>query len=200
MNLRDISTRELYHGRGPSVSSMRFDQHGSARGLCLGQRTLQVLDFIAGQLAPVRVRQATVGDEYGHLTEHGFDAYAPVGGLGPSDLRAGSPRIVGNDFPVRKAEEAADKDIRPLRRDVNAVLGDCLKGRIGRFCRVPIELHVDGAWPLDHHIAADRIRKGSDQYVCSRLLGDLDRLVDVGDEIAGPLRAEGIGNRRLKAE
>ena len=65
---------------------------------------------------------------------------------------------------------------------------------------MPIELHVHPARPLDDGVPTDGIGKGRHHDVRPRRLGECDRFVEVGDEIAGPLGAEGIGNRRLEAE
>src|SRR4029077_9212075 len=73
MNLRDISARELYQSRGPSVRRVRVDEHDATRRLCLGQGPLQIVDLVARHFAPVRVRQVAVRGEYGHLAEHRLD-------------------------------------------------------------------------------------------------------------------------------
>jgi hypothetical protein len=109
-------------------------------------------------------------------------------------------RIVGDDLPMRKAEKAVGKGVRPLGRDVNAVLGDGLERRIGRLRRLPVELHVDAARPLDHGVASNGIGKGVHQDVGAGILGELDGFVDIGDEVARPLRTKGIRNWRLESE
>ncbi len=77
-------------------------------------------------------------------------------------------------------------------RDVDTVLGNGRERGVGRLRRVPIQLHVDAARPLDHRIPPDRIGKRRDQNVRAGRLGQLDRGVHVGHEIAGALGAEGI--------
>src|SRR5258708_5382674 len=135
------------------------DEDDCARSLCLRQGLLQVLDLVARQLAPVRVRQVTICDRHGHLAENGFDANSTIGILRPADLNSGCLGIVGYNLPVREAQETAREGIDALRRDVDPVLWDRFEGRIGRLRRMPIELHVDATRPLNHRIEADRIVK-----------------------------------------
>jgi len=65
---------------------------------------------------------------------------------------------------------------------------------------VPVDLRVHAARPLDDRVPADWVGEWLDQNVRTRGARGFDREVHVGDEVAGPLGAEGKGNRRLEAE
>ena len=65
---------------------------------------------------------------------------------------------------------------------------------------MPVQLHVHPARPLDDGVAADRIRKRGDDDLGMVGPGGADRRVHIGDEIAGPLGAERVRDRRLEAE
>src|SRR5882672_10139625 len=99
-----------------------------------------------------------------------------------------------------EGKKAALEGIHPVRRNIDAILRNCLEWGIGRRSGVPIQLRVHATRPLNDCILTDRIIEGGDQDVCTSCRGSADRLVHVRDQIACTLQAEWIWDRRLEPE
>ena len=80
------------------------------------------------------------------------------------------------------------------------VLRNGLKRGVRWRSGVPVQLHVDATGPLDNDIPPDRIVKRIDQYVCASRTSSAGRLIQVRNQIAGPLHTERIGNRRFETK
>ena len=141
-----------------------------------------------------------VRDIHRNLAERGFqtDAAKRVGW--PPDLDAGRLGLVRDDLAMGELHEALDESLCAIGGHIDAVFGHGLKRGIGWFGRVPVQLHVNAARPLDHRVAADRIGEGRDDDVGPGRARRADRDVQIGNEVAGPLGPEWIGNGRLEAE
>src|ERR1700761_5863682 len=63
---------------------------------------------------------------------------------------------------------------------------------------MPVELHVNSAWPLNNGIASNRIRKRSDENIGSRGLCGSDSAIKIGDEIASSFCAKRSWDGSLK--
>src|SRR5882757_3498762 len=200
MNLGDIAPGEQDHRRSTIPALIGLHQHGRVGALGLGQGFIEILDLVAGQLATVGVRQMTVGHEGRQLAENGLDANAPVSVAGPADLDARRLRLIGDDLAVREPNIALHEGGASQRRDIDAVFGHGLKRRIRRRCRVPVDLRVHAARPLNDRVTADWVGEWLDKNIRTCGACGFDRNVHVGDEEAGPLGAEGKGNRSLEAE
>src|SRR5262249_51542626 len=108
--------------------------------------------------------------------------------------------VVRDDLAVRESDEIADESIGRIRRDVDPVLGHGLQRRIIRRRRVPIELHVDAAGPLNDDVAADRVGKCRDRHSSTMSACRANGRVYVGYQIAGPFRTKGIRDRGLETK
>jgi hypothetical protein len=65
---------------------------------------------------------------------------------------------------------------------------------------MPVELCIHTAGPLNNGISSDRIVERTDKDIRASRAGGVDCCVDVGHQIAGPLHAEWIRDRRLEPE
>jgi len=65
---------------------------------------------------------------------------------------------------------------------------------------MPIKLHVDTAWPLNDRIASNRIRKRRYEDIGPLRFRRSDCTIEIGDEIARPLRTEWIRNGSLESK
>ena len=141
-----------------------------------------------------------IGHQTGHAAEGRFDADASVGIGRSADFNARLVPVVRNDLALRESNEIADEVIGRIRREVDPGLGHGLQRRRIRRRRVPVELHVDAAGPLNDDVAADRVGKCRDRHGGAIGACGPNGRVYVGYEIAGPFRAKGIRNRGLEAE
>ncbi len=112
-----------------------------------------------------------IGNKDRELAKKRFDANPPECVTWPANLNSGCVRIIGNDAAMRKGKEALKEVSNTHRRNVDAVLRYCLKCGVCGFSRVPVKLHVDSTRPLNDCIAADWVRKRSDEYVCAVCFG-----------------------------
>src|SRR5258708_37338518 len=99
-----------------------------------------------------------------------------------------------------KGEEVMDEGVRPVRCDVDAILGDSLQCRIIGRGRVPVKLHIHAARPLDNRITAYGVRKWSHEHGSAGRLRCLGGCVEICHKIARTLTAERRGNRGLEPE
>jgi hypothetical protein len=68
------------------------------RSLRLADRICDICHLIADHLAPVLIRELSIGDEHGDLAECGVDPHAAVSILRPANLYARCVPVVGNDL------------------------------------------------------------------------------------------------------
>src|SRR5262245_24257136 len=115
MDFRDVSARKLHDGRRTILDGEWRDQECNARALGLRKCLVEVSDFVAGQLASVRIRQMTVGCERRHATEVGFYSDATVRLAGAPDLDTGRGGVVGDDSSMRKPDEGSNKVVEAQR-------------------------------------------------------------------------------------
>ncbi|QHP68176.1 hypothetical protein EI171_13490 [Bradyrhizobium sp. LCT2] len=200
VDLGDVPAGEHDERSRPAARRVGFDQHRGAGVLRLAEGGCEISDFITRRLPTVGIGQMTVGDQHDHLPEWGLDPDAPVGQIGSSDLDAGRLRVVRDDLAAGEGKKTPGEGGGPVGRDVYAILRNPLEGSVVGFRRMPVELEVDAAGPLDHGIAPDGIREGGDDHVSPRSAGRLDRLVHVADEVAVTFGPERIRDGRLEAE
>ncbi len=110
-----------------------------------------------------------------------------------ADLDAGRLTIILDYLALRKRKIGSDEGVRLFRRDINTVLRDCGERGVMRRLRMPIDLHVDAARPLDHRIAAYRIFKRRGKEAGAIGAGGFHRGIKIGDEKAIALGTEGPG-------
>jgi hypothetical protein len=79
------------------IGGVWIDEDGGPRGLRLGDRIGDISHLIADHLAPVWIRELSIGDEQGDLPECGVDPHAPVSIVWPADLYSRCAQVVGND-------------------------------------------------------------------------------------------------------
>src|SRR6516225_7890920 len=200
MNLGDVAAWEL-QDRGLAVTDhVGFNQHCCACAFSLADRRREIGDLVARHLPPMRIREMAIGHQHGHAAEGGLDADASVRIGWSADLYAWRLAVVRNNFAMRESDKIADERSGRIRRDIDPVLRHGLQRWIIRRCRVPIELHVDAARPLNDGITADRVGKCRDRQSGAVGAGGLNGRVYVSYEIAGALRTEGIRNRRLETK
>src|ERR1700678_1227577 len=113
----------------------------------------------------------SIRHENGELAETGVDANLAIGVAGSTDFDARGSPVVGQYFSLGEAQKTLDEFIRSAGGEIDAVFRDGLKRRVGGWRRVPVQLHVDATGPLDHGVAADRIREGSDNHIGTSGLG-----------------------------
>src|SRR5579863_2221532 len=101
---------------------------------------------------------------------------------------------------MREGKKASKEVVNTNGRNIDTVLGNCLKCRVGGFSCMPVKLHVDSAWPLNDCITPDRIRERRNEDIGPRRLCGNDGAIEIGDKIAGPFRAEGIRNGSLESK
>src|ERR1700758_5669584 len=87
-----------------------------------------------------------------------------------------------------------------IRGHIDTVFRNSLKSFIGRSSRVPIELRVHAARPLDNGISSDWVIEWSHKNVGACRTSGLDCRIEIGHEVTRSLRAEWIGNRRLETK
>src|SRR5439155_21238731 len=112
-----------------------------------------------------RVRKMAAGQVGDAGGERRGEANTRVGAVRPADLDAGRLRIVAGDGAAGELDEAPDERIGAVGRQVDPVFGNGLQLSVAGRGRVPVELHVDAAWPLDDSVAADRVVERGDDDV-----------------------------------
>src|SRR5882724_428202 len=109
MDLGDIAAWKLDDRRAPLIGRIRPDEYGHASLLAFGKRAGKICNLVAGRFAAIRVGKMAVGHKYGQLAEGRFDADASICVTRTPDLDTGRMRVVGDDFPVRKGQKAAQE-------------------------------------------------------------------------------------------
>src|SRR6201993_1733322 len=87
-----------------------------------------------------------------------------------------------------------------IRGHIDTVFRNSLKSFIGRSSRVPIELRVHAARPLDNGISSDWVIEWSHKNVGACRASGLYRRIKIGYEVTRSLHAKRIRNRRLEPE
>ena len=141
-----------------------------------------------------------IGHEGDDGAERRGEANTPVGAVCPADLDAGRLRIVAGDGAAGELDEAPDERIGAVGRQVDAVFGNGLQLGVPRRGRVPVELHVDAARPLDDGVAADRVVERGNGDVGATRARCADGGIHIRHEVARSLESERIWNRCLEAE
>src|SRR5882757_10409504 len=127
----------------------------------------------------------TVGHEGRQLAEGGLDSDATVSVSSPADLNARRLRLIGDELAVREPKIALHEGGASQRRDIDAIFGHGLKRGIRRRRRVPVDLRVYAARPLDDRVTADWVGEWLDKNIRTCGARGFDRNVHVGDEEAG---------------
>src|SRR5260370_953141 len=109
MDLGDVSTRKLNHGRVPPVNGKRFYQHRDSGRLRFSECAVQIRDLIACHLAAVWKRKVSIRDENGHQTECGFDSNSSNGIAGPPNLDAESAGGIRNCLTMGESQKHAQQ-------------------------------------------------------------------------------------------
>src|SRR5271155_2389046 len=112
------------------------------------------------------------------LAEVGLDTDSPIGITRPSDLNTGSVRIIRDDIPMTKGKKAVYEGRHAIGGHIDTIFRNGLKSFIGRRGRVPIELRVHAARPLDNGISSDWVIEGSHKNVSPRRARSLDRRIE----------------------
>src|SRR6266702_875855 len=139
-----------------------------------------------------------IGNKDREFAEKRFDADAPEYVTWSANLNSGRMRIIRNDLAMREGKKASKEVGNTYGRNIDTVLGNCLKRRVCGFSCVPVQLHVDSAWPLNDCIASNRIRERRHKDISPRRRCGNNSTIEIGDKIASPLCAEGIRNRSLE--
>ena len=134
------------------------------------------------------------------LAEVGLDTDSPISVTRPSDLNTGSVRIISDDIPMTKGKKAVYEGSHAIGGHIHTVFRNGLKSLIGRRGRVPIELRVHAARPLDNGISSDRVIEWSHKNVGAGRASGLDRRIEISHEVTRSLCAKRIRNRRLEPE
>src|SRR6476660_4949621 len=142
MDLGDVAAGKLHDGRIPTISGVGSRQYVRAGRFRLFQGLGQIVNVVASQLVPVRIRQMPISYEYGHLTESRLDADTPIRVVRSPNFDTRRTGIVGDDFTMRELDEAMDERGGLIWGHVYAILWHRLQLRIRRRARVPIELRV----------------------------------------------------------
>src|SRR3984957_557284 len=200
VDFRDVSSGELDHSGFSLVGLIRGYEDTDAAAFRLSERVRQIRHFISNYFPAVRIREVTVGDEHGQLSELRFDPYSPIGFREPTEFDARCARFIRDEIPAGKREKAGDKCIRSVLRDIDSILWNSLERGIRWRGGVPVQLHVHATRPLNDCVSANRIVEGSDEDIRARGLGSTDRLVHISDQIACALQPKWIRNRRLESE
>src|SRR6202044_3281837 len=87
-----------------------------------------------------------------------------------------------------------------LGRHIDTVFRNGLKSFIGRRGRMPIELRVHAARPLDNGISSDWVIEWSHKNIGACRTSGLDRRIEISHKVTRSLCAKRIRNRRLEPE
>src|ERR1700752_2594539 len=96
-----------------------------------------------------------IGYENRQLAEVGLNADSPISITRTSDLDTGSVRIISDYIPMTKGKKAVYEGSHPIGGHIDTVFRNRLKSLIGRCGRVPIELRIPAARPLNDGISSD---------------------------------------------
>ena len=170
------------------------------RRSCFSERAGKVWDLISGRLAAIRIRKMAVCHEHGHLAEltnrSGFvDRYRPAGRSRCLEHARCRRRLCRE-----RTLGSCERTPHAVRRHVDAILRNRLAapGRMAPSCASRVACLLRRA--MDDGIPADRIVEWSHQDVRAGRPRRAYRLVQVGHEVACPLHAERIRDRRLESE
>src|SRR5271170_195494 len=200
MDLGDIPARELNHGCPSAIGCIGPDHNSDPGRFGLSEGSREIRNLVAGHLVPVWIRKMAVRYENRQLAEVGLDTDSPIGVTRPSDLRSGSVRIISDDIPMTKGKKAVYEGSHAIGGHIDTVFRNGLKSFVGRRGRVPIELRVHAARPLDNGISSDWVIEWSYKNVGACRASSLYRRIEIGHEVTRSLCAKRIRNRRLEPE
>src|SRR5262249_17086291 len=175
MDLGNVAARKLHDSRMPIISCVRSRQHVRAGRFRSFQGLGQVVNVVTSQLVPIRIGQMPISYQYGHLTESRLDADAPIRVFRSPNFDTGRAGIVGDDFTMRKLDEAMDERVGHVWGYVYSILGHGLQLRIRGHAGVPIELRVHTTGKLDNYVAADGIVERRNDDACAGRPGRANR-------------------------
>src|ERR1700760_4871467 len=141
-----------------------------------------------------------IGYENRQLAKVGLNTDSPISVTRPSDLDTGSVRIISDHIPMTKGKKAVYEGSHAIGGHIDTVFRNGLKSFIGRRGRVPLELRVHAARPLDNGISSNWVIEWSHKNVGACRASGLDCRIEIGHEVTRSLCAKRIRNRRLETE
>ena len=94
MDFSYVAARKLHHGRIPLVGLDRDRQARNACCFSFGERIREVSDFVSRHLSSIWIRQMTIRDEHGHLSEFRLQPDSAISITRTSNFNAGRMRII----------------------------------------------------------------------------------------------------------
>src|SRR5258707_15881818 len=132
------------------VGSVGSNQYLDCRRLGLGEGSREIRNLVARHLVPVWIRKMAIRYENRQLAEVGLDTDSPIGVTWPSDLNTGSVRIISDDIPMTKGEEAVYEGSHAIVGRIQTIFRDGLERLFGRSSREALELRVCATRPTDN--------------------------------------------------
>ncbi len=131
--------------------------------------------------------EMAVGDEHGHLSKFRLHPDSAISIRRPPDFDARRMCIIRYDFSVRERQKAGNESAHRVYRHVDMVFWDHLEARIRCLDRMPLNLCVHSARPLDDRISPDRIVEWTDENIRARRASSANGRHYVGHKITRPL-------------